>query len=102
MKLILLLYLEDDEAVVDRLLEAHRVAAFSRLPLEGHGSGTPTGWYGEVAPFRSRMVFTLVPEEGAADLLEAVRAADGLQDPDHPVRAVQVGVEALVHSGGDA
>ena len=99
MKLIMLLYLEDDEPVVDRLLEEHRVAAFSRLPLEGHGAGVPAGWYGEISPYRSKMVFTFVPAEGAEDLMGAVRDASGLQDPRHPIHAVQVAVEGMAHSG---
>ena len=99
LKMILLMYLEEDEAMVDRLLEEHRVTAFSRVSLEGHGAGQPAGWYGEVAPYRSRMVFTLVPRERAEVLLAAIAECDGCIDPRHPVHAVQLAVERAVDSG---
>jgi len=99
MKMILLLYLEDDEPCVRSLLEAHEVLAYSELPLEGHGEGRPSGWYGEVPPYRSRMVFTLVPESRASELLDAVRRSSGCQDARHPIRALQLGVEDTALSG---
>jgi hypothetical protein len=92
MKLLLLVYLEDDDAVVADLLERHGVAAWSRLPLEGHGAGI-AGWYRTVAPYRSRMAFSVVPAGRAADVLEAVTALEGLADPRHPVHAFQLDVE---------
>lgn len=98
-KMILLMYLEEDEPAVDRLLETHDVTAFSRVSLEGHGKGHPVGWYGEVAPYRSRMIFTLVPGARAAELMDAVGRCTGCVDPDHPVHAVVLGVEEAVTSG---
>ncbi len=98
MKMILLLYLEDDDQLVTRLLERHGVVAWSRLPLEGHGAGL-AGWYGEAAPYRSRMAFTVVPEARAAELMDAVKSATGLADPRHPVHALQMPVERCVDSG---
>ena len=68
MKLVILLYLEEDDAVVAELLERHDVAVYSRLPLEGHGTGMP-GWYGEVAPYSSSMVFTILDAASANELL---------------------------------
>jgi hypothetical protein len=102
MKMILLMYLEDDEPAVDRILERHDVTAFSRVNLEGHGSGQPVGWYGEVAPYRSRMVFTLVPEERAAALLDAVGRCTDCLHPKHPIHAVMLHVEKAVDSGATA
>lgn len=98
MKLIVLLYLEDDDPVVARLLADHGVLAWSRLALEGHGAGL-AGWYGSVAPYRSRMAFTVVPADRADDLLEAVAEMDGLADRRHPVHALQLEVERSVDSG---
>lgn len=94
MKLVLLMYLEEDEPCVDRLLEEQGVSAFSRLPLEGRGPGA-RGWRGDVAPYRSRLVLAVVPEPTAARLLEAVEKCRGIVDPAHPVRAVEVGVERV-------
>lgn len=98
MKMILILFLEDDADRVRSLLEEHDVAAYSELPLEGHGEGRPVGWYGEVSPYRSRMAFTLVPGPRARELLAAVRACTGCQDPDHPIHALQLGVEETARS----
>lgn len=94
MKLVLLMYLEEDEPCVDRLLEKERVGAFSRLPLEGHGPGVQ-GWRGDVPAYRSRLVMAVTGEETAARLLHAVEECRGMQDPTHPVRAVQVPVERV-------
>jgi hypothetical protein len=92
MKLVLLMYLEEDEPCVARLLEELGVEAFSRLPLEGHGPGEK-GWRGEVPAYRSRLVLAVVPEATAEGLMRAVRDCTGIQDSAHPVRAVQVAVE---------
>lgn len=99
MKLVLLMYLEGDEATVEGLLEEHRVVAFSRLEIEGHAGGVATGWYGRVAPYRSRLVFTLVDEETADRLLAAVAACDRCEDPRHPLRAIRLGVEESAVAG---
>ena len=101
MKLIAFLYLEDDAAVVARLLKKHHIVAYSKVELEGHGEGG-RGWYGDVAPYASAMVFTLVPAETAQSLLAAVRDATGLADPRHPIHAMQLSVEAMAESGQDA
>lgn len=97
MKLLLLLYLEDDDVRVAHLLHEHGVLAWSRMPLEGHGAGL-AGWYGAVSPYRSRMAFTLVPEDRAVALMDAVETLDGLADPRHPVHAVQLDIERTVDS----
>ncbi len=97
MKLVVLLYLEDDDAVVARLLREHGASTWSRTPLEGHGAGLP-GWLGTVAPYRSRMIFTLVDAERARALLAAVEVMDGLADPRNPVHALQLDVERSVAS----
>lgn len=96
MKLVFLMYLEDDEDMVMHGLRTQSVAVFSRLPLEGHGPGGPTGWYGEVSPYRSQMVFAVLPGDEAERLLEAVSGWPEGQDPQHPVRAFQVDVERAV------
>lgn len=97
MKFIVLLYLEEDDACVARLLAQHGIHAYSRLPLEGHGKGGP-GWYGSTVPYASQMAFTLVPENRAAEVLQAVESCDGLSDPNHPIHAIQLGVEAAVET----
>lgn len=98
MKLLILLYLEDDEAVVNRLLEEKGINAFSRLPVEGHGAGIATGWYGEIAPYRSRLIFSIVPADDARAVLEAVKGTE-VADNRHPVHAALVDVEAMADSG---
>ena len=64
MKIIILLYLEEDQGCVTRFLKDNGVMAYSQLPLEGHGAGV-AGWYGSTAPYASRMAFTVVPEAQA-------------------------------------
>lgn len=103
-KMMMLLYLEDDDTRVTQLLTEHGVMAWSRIPLDGYGPGM-AGWYGTVAPFRSRMAFTVVPDDRVDLLLEAVRDLDGLADPKHPVHALVMPVEATAQSkttGGSA
>jgi hypothetical protein len=97
-KLITILYLEEDEPVVDRLLRDTGVGAFSRLDMEGHGLGLP-GWDGSVPSFRSKLIFSMVDADRAREVLEAVSAAKGVQDPSHPIHAFQVDVEAVARSG---
>ena len=98
MKLVFLMYLEDDDAAVMRLLEKQGVSHWSRMPLEGHSAGT-AGWYGQVAPYHSRMVFTVMPADQAQELLDAIAACTDCQDPSHPIHALQVDVERSVRSG---
>ena len=99
MKMILLLYLEDDATCVRSLLKGHDVLAYSELPLEGHGEGGEAGWYGRVAPFHSRMAFTVLPEERADQLLASVRESRGCQGSKHPIHALRLGVEKVTRSG---
>lgn len=98
MKLVFFMYLEDDEAHVLDLLDTHDVVVYSHLPIEGHGPGVK-GWYGEVAPFASRLTFTILPDDKARELLQAVRDCRHTHDPAHPVHAMQVDVEAAASSG---
>lgn len=98
MKLVILMYLEEDEGCVQTLLRESDVPVFSRLSMEGVGPGAPS-WYGDPTPYESRMAFAVVPDERAADLLTAVRTARGCLDARHPVRAVQLGVEEATACG---
>ena len=100
MKMVLLMYLSDDENRVLKLLDRLEVTAFSRMRMEGRGGGLP-GWYGEVAPYRSGMIFVLLPEERARELMSAVRGLDDVADPDHPVHAVALAVEETANCGMD-
>jgi hypothetical protein len=95
MKLVFLTYLEDDDALVMKGFRELGVSVFSRLPLEGHGAGAE-GWYGEVPPYRSQMVFSVLPDAEAERLLAAVETWYPGQDPQHPIRAFQVDVERAV------
>jgi hypothetical protein len=98
MKLIALLYLEEDQALVEQILAEAGVGAWSGFDMEGHGSGVP-GWYGDVASYRSRLLFTWGSTEQADRLMESVAAARGVQDPSHPIHALKVDVEAVARSG---
>lgn len=95
--MVMLMYLEDDEACVGRLLEETGVPVYSRLQMEGVATvdgSKGTGWFGDAsAPFASSMILAVVGDEVAADLLRAVAGCRGVQDPAHPIRAVQLDVE---------
>lgn len=98
MKLVVLMYLEDDAPNVEKLLQAHEVAAYSELPVTGHGLGT-AGWYGTVAPYRSRMLIALLSAAKAGELVAAVDRCTGCSDPNHPIHAWKLAVEQAVASG---
>lgn len=98
MKMVILMYLEDDTASVEQLLAAHDVAAYSELSVEGHGLGT-AGWYGKVAPYRSRMLLVFLGADKAGELMTAVNACHDCKDSEHPLHAWQVDVEKVVTSG---
>jgi hypothetical protein len=93
MKLVLMMYLQEDEKCVNGLLRELEVQAFSRLSVEGHGPGSAAGWSGEIQPYQSRMVMTILPDEGARNLMQAVAHCAGVQDPRHPIRATLLDVE---------
>lgn len=92
MKLIVLTYLEGDEECVERLLRQVDVSAYSQMSIEGHAEGVPAGWYGESAPYRSRVVFAFVGDTTAERILTAVQACTGVEDPRHPIRAFELDV----------
>lgn len=98
MKMVMLMYLAEDERCVARLLAEQSVGQYSRLPIEGHGPGA-AGWYGEVAPYDARMVMAIVDDPVAERVLSAVRDCRGVADPAHPIRAVRVDVEDAVACG---
>lgn len=98
MKLVVLMYLEEDAAHVQKLMATHGVMAYSELPVTGHGQGT-TGWYGTVAPFKSRMLIAFVPAAKADELTAAISTCTGCTDPNRPIRAWQMDVEKAVTSG---
>ena len=95
MKLVILMYLEEDGPQVEKLLKAHQVVAYSELPVTGHGMGT-AGWYGTVAPYESRMLIAFVPADKAEELTAAVGMCTGCSDPSHPIHAWQMDVEKSV------
>lgn len=96
MKLVILMYLAEDDHCVAGLLKQLDIEAFSRLPVEGHGPGAKAGWYGETAPYQSRMVMSILADEQAAALMRAVEQCTGVQDPRHPIRAALLNVEQTV------
>jgi hypothetical protein len=98
MKLIVFLYLEEDEPRVEQLLREHGIEAFSQMSLEGHGSGA-SGWYGAVAPYASRMTLTAVAAPVAAELLAALSRGVEASNARHPIHALQLPIEALADSG---
>jgi hypothetical protein len=99
MKLVMLTYLEGDEKCVDRLLADLDVATFSRVAIEGHGPAGSGGWYGSAAPYHSAMILVFTEDEKAEAILAGVQACSAVQDPKHPIRAFQLGVEDAAACG---
>jgi hypothetical protein len=97
MKLVLLLYLEGDGPAVTKLLLEQGISAYSRLPIEGHGAGKAGGWYGDIATHNSKMIFSVVSDEEADSLVEAVREVK-VQDAGHPIHLAKLTLEDWVHS----
>ncbi len=95
MKLVMLMYLKEDARCVERLLAEVGVGTYSRLAVEGHGPGIPAGWTGAIPPYDAEMVFTIVPDDLGAALLESVSGCTGVEDPRHPIRAAMLDVEAF-------
>lgn len=93
MKLVMLMFLEEDAKCVNRLLSELKVETFSRLPLEGHGPGSSAGWSGQIQPYKSQMVMSILPDEQAISLMRAVDSCTGVEDPRHPIRAALMDVE---------
>ena len=52
MKIVLLLYLEEDGPAVTKLLADQGINAYSRLPIEGRGQREAGGWFGDIATQR--------------------------------------------------
>lgn len=98
MKLVILMFLEDDTPSVEKLLSDHHLVAYSEIPVEGHGMGT-AGWYGKVAPYQSRMLMVFLGSDKAEELLAAVSTCTSCKDPNHPIHAWQVEVEKVATSG---
>ena len=94
MKLIVLMYLETDRKCVERLVAEQKIPVFTRLPVEGIAAGGAGGWYGTAAPYRSEMVMSFLEDAAATELLAAVSACRDIEDPRHPIRAMQLNVEA--------
>ncbi len=94
MKLILLMYLEEDQGSVEDLLAGQEIRLFSRFSMEGHSPGTQ-GWYGETAPHQAGLIMVVLADEAASDLLAAVEGCRNIEDSRHPIRAVQVDVERV-------
>jgi hypothetical protein len=99
MKLVTMLYLEDDRKCVERFLSDLEVETYSELEIEGHGPGGHAGWYREAPPYRSHMVFAFVDDDLAGRILEAVRRCTAVKDPRHPIRAFLLDVQAAASCG---
>ncbi len=98
MKLVILMFLEEDTPIVERVLDEHQLVAYSEISVEGHGMGT-AGWYGKVAPYQSRMLMVFLGADKAGELLAAVSTCTGCKDPNHPIHAWQIDVDKVATSG---
>jgi len=106
MKLVLMLYLEEDEACVERFARESGVPVLSRLSVEGieaDAAAVAGSWYGAPMPFASRMAFAILPDDRAAELLAGIaEGRGGLDARNHPVRAFQLPIESVAACGIDS
>lgn len=101
MKMVMLMYLEEDRPCVERIVSEAGVTVFSRLAVEGRGPGA-AGWLGEVPSYASELVVAVVADGEAAALLRAVEDQGTCEDARHPVRAIQVPVEETAVCRGES
>jgi hypothetical protein len=99
MKLLLLLYLEQDGPTVTKLLTSQGIDAYSRVNIEGQGGEKAQGVFGGRAPHASKMIFAVVTGEQGESLRQALREAE-VQDANHPIHVAQLGLEAWESSEG--
>jgi len=97
MKLVLLLFLEEDGPAVTKLLQEQGISAYSRLPIEGHGAGKAGGWFGDIATHDSKMIFSVVSDDEADSILGAVEAVK-VHDAGHPIHVAKLNLEDWVYS----
>lgn len=95
--LVVLMFLEDDTKLVQKLLSDEGVSAYSELPVQGHGNAV-TGWYGTAVPFQSRMLISFLPYDAAERLMASVATCTDVRDPNHPIRGWRMPVASTVHS----
>lgn len=91
MRIVMLMYLEEDAGRVADLLRSREIVAFTRLEAEGWTASLPSPWSGATTPFRSELLLTLVPEDRAAELMQAV-ADCACANVRHPVHGVELAV----------
>lgn len=97
MKLVLLLYLEEDGPAVTKLLMDQGISAYSRIAMEGHGEGKAGGWFGDVATHSSTMIFSIIADDVADALATALKDVK-VQDAGHPIHMAKLNLEEWVHS----
>lgn len=97
MKLVMLLYLEEDEGCVTDFAREVDVPVMTRVSVEGTevAAATP-GWYrGLPVTHASRMAIAILPGREAGQLMAAVAGGGGaLAARRHPVHAFQLPIEA--------
>jgi hypothetical protein len=103
MKLVAVMSLDAYRDDLHRLYRDCEVQVFSELAIEGYHRGQhppagAAGWFGQAAESSaySTLTWAFLPENQAADLLEAIERYNETRDLDHPVRAFQMPVDKAV------
>jgi hypothetical protein len=102
MKLVAVMSLDAYRDDLHRLYRDREIQVFSELDIEGyHHSQTPpatsVGWFGRSdSPAYSTLTWAFLPEDQAADLLDAIEHYNDTHNLDHPVRAFQMPVDTAV------
>ena len=85
--------------VIDVLANDYLQGKVRGLAIEGRGPAGSGGWYESGAPYRSEMILVFTEDEKAKAILAGVQACSAVQDPKHPIRAFQLGVEGVAACG---
>ncbi len=101
MKMVVLMSIEEAAETLRRLLTATGVMVYSELEMKGFrrvgGADERGNWFahGPHATY-SHLVFTVVTEEKAAELLAAVRQESARESNGSPIHGLVVNVEQFI------
>lgn len=102
MKLIAIMSLDAYRKDLHQIYREHEVRVFSELDIRGYHHrerprATEVGWFGGTdSAAYSTLTWAFLPEDQAADLLDAIEAYNDVHNFDHPVRAFQMPVDRAV------
>lgn len=100
MKLLAIMSLLEDRALVRDLLEDRGVSIYSETDIRGHSNESIAsyGWFATSTNETqyASLSFAIVPDEAASEVFAAIAARQQQEPSHHPIRAFIVPVEQMV------